>query len=85
MANPINFVSGTRTDVAELLDAWEALQARMAEYVALGGGSFIDDYFTANPELDITQAQFIGAFSTMEAVSNLMAAGHATNLYTVKP
>lgn len=80
MANPTVFVERFRADVRVLIAAVNALKADSAEYVALDLGNVIQ---SSDVPGGTTKAEIIAALTSVQAITDLLAQGHATNLYKV--
>ncbi len=90
MASQSRFINNTRSAVDQFLSAYEALNARVDEYNAQGGDTFVSPFWLdengdQRTDLDINFADFIAVITSVQAISALMAQGHATNLYRGKP
>ncbi len=90
MASQSRFINNTRAAVDQFLSAYEDLNARVDEYNAQGGEAFVspfwlDDNGEQRTDLDINFAEFIAVITSVQAISALLAQGHATNLYRGKP
>ncbi len=90
MASQSRFINNTRAAVDQFLGAYEELSARVDEYNSQGGQTFVNPFFLdengdERSDLDINFAQFVAVITSVQAVSDLLAAGHATNLYRGKP
>jgi hypothetical protein len=75
-------VSEARTASSVFLEAWHQLQDARDAYNAVGGTSFFDEYFSTPQE--ITSADMVALMTSATAIDDLMAAGHATNLYNMR-
>ena len=90
MAAQSRFINDTRRAVDRFLDAYEELDARVNEYDAQGGQAFVSPFWLdengdQRTDLDINFAEFVAVITSIQAISALMAQGHATNLYRGKP
>lgn len=90
MANASSFVTQTRQQITAFMNAYEDLVSRGNEYAALGGETFVEDHFLDSEgqprtDLDITQAEFVAAVASIDAVMTLMINQfHRVNLYKAK-
>lgn len=73
-------ISEAQQITRQFLNDITALNAHAATYVRLGLGDdeILDDTALAN--VNTTRAKYRAAMTTIEAVQNLLAAGHGTNL-----
>ena len=87
MTNPIhsNHISRVRQASTTLLNAIDDLKALKAESDALDLGNALvpEDFAGTNAHLNTAQIIAVTG-TTLAAIEALLAAGHATNLYTVK-
>lgn len=80
-AKKVNFANREVQAASALIDALEDLHALRAEWDALGYASAIEDTDLTGPVAHIAAADLAAAFTTLEALDTLLAAGHYTNLY----
>lgn len=74
------FVTEMRTDFAAMLEAYDNLVAKQAEFNARGWSGDIDtDDLSAN-NYDITPQDFSDALGSVSAITTLMSSGHLTNV-----
>lgn len=87
MANPVysDHITKVRQASTQLIAALDTLRALKAESDALDLGNALteEDFAGANAHLNTAQIVAVTG-TTLSALETLLAAGHATNLYTVK-
>ena len=84
MAQPAQLVGDHRAANDRLLDAMDELAAIRQRWDALGGVEFVAPFFEANPTYDFTADDMATALSSAQAIADLLAQGHGTNLNRVR-
>jgi len=88
MAQPSSYLGRLRSELRELLDAWEVVKARLDEHDALGGAAFLAPFFLdadGNPrkDLDVTAADVDAAVTVLKAV-HAAVTQHGPSLYKLR-
>lgn len=88
MAQPSSYIGRLRTELRELLDAWEQVKARLDEHDALGGAAFLAPYFLdaqgqPRTDLDVAAADVDAAVAVLKAV-HAAVTQHGPSLYKLR-
>jgi hypothetical protein len=88
MAQPSSYLGRFRSELRDLLDAWEIIKARLDEHDALGGPAFLSPFFLdadGNPrkDLDISAADVDAAVTVLKAV-HAAVTQHGPSLYRLR-
>lgn len=84
-AQKVSHIVELRRAVGETLASFNKLRALRREWDALGLSSDIAPADFVGPNVGLETANLTAVYVTMEAIEALMAQGHATNLYSVRP
>lgn len=87
MARKSDFVAEVRQNTSDMIDAYNRLRANLREYMALDYGNTNpitpEDLQGSSADADIEAvAALLG--TTVPAIEDFLAAGHATNMYKLK-
>lgn len=77
-------VSKVRAQVRALLEAVNELAALRSEWDALGMSSALQDTDMIGENEGLLAVDIANVYTSATAINNLLAAGHATNLYKAK-
>lgn len=77
-------ISMVRAQVRALLEAVNELAALRSEWDALGMSSALQDTDMIGENEGLLAVDIANVYTSATAINNLLAAGHATNLYKAK-
>jgi hypothetical protein len=80
-----NFVSREVSAAQALIDAFDAWDELRKEWDAQGLSALITDDHLTGGNAHVSAADLANAFSSIDALESVLAAGHATNLYKLIP